>query len=81
MSTINDGGPAFPSEEPSFIARDDVIGYSPGMTLRDYFAAKVLQGLVAGELRPGVQHLELACVAYSLAEAMLVVRNEKEQPK
>ena len=39
MNTIHDGGPAFPSEEPSFVARDDVLGYSPGMTLRDYFAA------------------------------------------
>lgn len=37
MSTINDGGPAFP------------IGSTPeewgnGMTLRDYFAAKAMQG-------------------------------------
>ncbi len=39
MSKINNGGPAFPSEEPSFTERNDILGYNQGMTLRDYFAA------------------------------------------
>lgn len=32
----NDGGPAFP------------VGTGIGMTLRDYFAAQIVQGLVSG---------------------------------
>lgn len=44
MSTINDGGPAFPvpaehSENPNFA--------TPGMTLRDYFASAAMQGWMA----------------------------------
>ncbi|WP_029519738.1 hypothetical protein [Pantoea agglomerans] len=34
--TNSDGGPAFP------------VGTGTGMTLRDYFAAQVVQGLVSG---------------------------------
>lgn len=37
MSKIDDGGAAFPSE----------LFEQPGMTLRDYFAAAALQGLLA----------------------------------
>ena len=40
MSTINDGGPAFPLQS---IGPDFAPGYA-GMTLRDYFAAKAMQG-------------------------------------
>ena len=35
---INDGGPAFPSEY--------TLPENQGMTLRDYFAAKAMQGLM-----------------------------------
>ena len=41
MSTIETGGPAFPVGSGDM--RDPV-----GMTLRDYFAAKAMQGIVAG---------------------------------
>ena len=47
-----------------------------GMTLRDYFAAKAMQGL----LRQYPDHLmnspanEVACDAYSMADAMLKAR-------
>jgi hypothetical protein len=65
MSDKQTGGPAFP-----------VNGYSPdfnGMTLRDYFAAKALQGLLAnpdtaGDLR------EFSRWAYTYADQMLRAR-------
>lgn len=83
MNTIQDGGPAFPSEEPSFVARDDVLGYSPGMTLRDYFAAKAMplawktfdEGYSPDDLTPG----NIARAAYQFADAMLAARNQPEQ--
>ena len=49
MSNINTGGPAFPTEY-----RDDArLPCSEGMTLRDYFAAKAMQGLLACALGDG----------------------------
>lgn len=45
MSAIKDGGPAFPE---SYIGSDAPHeGIGGGMTLRDYFAAKVMQGIVS----------------------------------
>lgn len=55
------GGPAFPTD----------IGR--GMTLRDYFAAKAMQGMLAADVNfktPG----ELAGYAHILADAMLEAR-------
>ena len=40
MTQIKDGGPAFPLQS---IGPDFAPGYA-GMTLRDYFAAKAMQG-------------------------------------
>lgn len=42
MSTINDGGPALPAQYEGS-TRPDAMG----MTLRDYFAAKAMQGMLA----------------------------------
>lgn len=50
-----------------------IIGGSNGMTLRDYFAAKAIQGLISD----GVGSLsdeELANWAYKLADAMMKER-------
>ena len=43
-----------------------------GMTLRDYFAAKVMQGLLASEVTAPMQ--EFAIRAYKMADAMLKAR-------
>ncbi|WP_257803322.1 hypothetical protein [Burkholderia glumae] len=87
MSTTNesstskpaDGGPAFPipglQHDPDF----------NGMSLRDYFAAKVLQGLMANEQFPPPRPIEqartreemadeIAGAAYRMADAMLKAR-------
>jgi len=46
MSEPNDGGPAFPN-----ILAETVAGgeWDAGMSLRDYFAAKAMQGLLSAE--------------------------------
>ena len=66
MSTINDGGSAFPS--PHRIAG--------GMTLRDYFAAKAMQGLCAHPESPDWDESDIAKSAYDQADAMLKARKQ-----
>ena len=43
-----------------------------GMTLRDYFAAKAMQGLLASEVNAPIQ--DFAKMAYEMADAMLKAR-------
>ena len=68
MSKIDTGGPAFPRGE---------IQTAPGMTLRDYFAAKAMDGfnrhMVAYEWGQDVMDVA-ARNAYALADAMLKAR-------
>jgi hypothetical protein len=45
-----------------------------GMTLRDYFAAKAMQGLLASEVQANTD--EFALYAYAVADAMLKAREE-----
>ena len=67
----NDGGPAFPNDVKQISER-------AGMTLRDYFAAKVIQGLFAsGNLQATDTDEALARDAYIVADAMLKAREEK----
>ena len=64
MSEDKTGGPAFPAH---------TIAMHEGMTLRDYFAAKAMQGILAGELAT----TELATITrdcYAIADAMLEER-------
>jgi hypothetical protein len=62
--TTQTGGPAFPAHENWRI--------DSGMTLRDYFAAKIIQGMMAsGNLPKSVTDKELAAVSYATADAML----------
>jgi hypothetical protein len=69
------GGPAFPdgSTNPWGIAEKG------GMTLRDYFAAKAMQGVVEGmAARAGeLIYTECAALSYEIADAMLAARGEK----
>lgn len=49
--------------------------YENGMTLRDYFAAKAMQGMFASSLVPqNVTNEELSIEAYKVADAMLKER-------
>lgn len=72
MSTINDGGPAFPSHG----SMGEVV--NDGMTLRDYFAAKLMtvfleQIYANGGCTDGV-FVPAARTAYEMADAMLAAR-------
>jgi hypothetical protein len=81
MSATNNGGPAFPVP---LNPGQSWQGMAPcdGMTLRDYFAAKAMQGLVSGcagavvsETRPLAA---FAGIAYALADAMLKAREAQQ---
>jgi hypothetical protein len=66
---INDGGPAFPRT-----GSDGHTQPQSGMTLRDYFAAAALQGLMAKmEPENQLEH-HIAKWSYEAADAMLKVR-------
>jgi len=74
---IDEGGPAFPFRE-----QDGEGGYErfPGMSLRDYFAAAALQGLMASP-REWVDEItgeRIAAWAYEQADAMIAARERKE---
>jgi hypothetical protein len=47
-----------------------------GMTLRDYFAAKAMQGLISDPDFTGAETLETAIWSYKIADAMLKAREE-----
>jgi len=76
MSGINDGGPAFPCMPPQDTVAGAATGYpypDAGMTLRDYFAAKALAGMLADTNRSGAFEA-FARDAYGFADAMLKAR-------
>ena len=68
MSNNNTGGPAFP-----FVCDAD-FDYGTGMTLRDYFAAKAMQGICTSGPTHEWTNSRLAAEAYDLAAAMLKAR-------
>lgn len=71
MSTQDNGGPALPVVELDRVT-GGVCDQHFGMTMRDYFAAKAMQGmLAAAENYPTT---ELVSYAYEVAEAMLKAR-------
>jgi len=55
-----------------------IIGDSSGsgMTLRDYFAAKAMQGILSSRGNDSSKYPNLARNAYSLADVMLAARKE-----
>ena len=65
------GGPAFPTEH------TDTSGLYDGMMLRDYFAAKAMQGLLACPATTTRNENMYACDAYRMADAMLKAREQK----
>lgn len=73
---INNGGPAFPcvyySEPIGSIGPQLTI--KGGMSIRDYFAAAVLQGNL---IEPTASNEDVAKYAYSLADAMIRAREAK----
>lgn len=82
MSTIKNGGPAFPIP---LLEGQSYQGHAPcdGMTLRDYFAAKALGVMCASNVNAtgtfatpeGRETVARAC--YFMADAMLRAREAK----
>lgn len=73
MSTTNDGGPAFPQND----ATVNRINNLDGMSLRDYFAARALVGMLANH-DCGGSFDAFARDAYRYADAMLKARGGAE---
>lgn len=74
------GGPAFPVSEED----DPVNGSHPGMSLRDYFAAKIMPAVFMSRKEPPANLNEataqcdaFAIACYMLADAMLRRRGEE----
>lgn len=86
MSTTNDGGPAFPFAErgeKTTIRPEDFWNSKDtgnvvvcGMSLRDYFAAKALQGMLADPNSVGLKPDTLSALSYKFADAMLAARQQ-----
>ena len=69
----NTGGPAFPSAQLDTTTL--TYKYVEGMTLRDYFAAKAMQGIVSHDPTFSQKFVDLAVKdAYVYADAMLKAR-------
>lgn len=84
MTKKETGGSAFPHDYPSwdeYGPNDTFIkthnGHQYGVTVRDWFAGKALQGLLAeGRLTADAFEEGVAGVAYSYADAMLKERSK-----
>ena len=81
-NTKNTGGPAFPTAMEEH--HEGVLHFDmPGMTLRDYFAAKALPAIVAAYVEANgrlssTDHIHYNCSAhaYKMADAMLIAREQ-----
>jgi hypothetical protein len=77
MNNTNTGGPAFPRAPFKYIDNGNGLEWDvreqSGMTLRDYFAAKAMQGLLAQSMGTalGSDPKFAAEYAYAMADAML----------
>jgi hypothetical protein len=65
--------PAFPQQVQ--VAADGTTWFD-GMTLRDYFAAKAMQGFIGTETEVGMPYDQVTKVAYLYADAMMEARQK-----
>lgn len=77
MSNSNDGGSAFPMP----LGNEQVDPSCAGMSLRDYFAGKAVNGILAGVLADGstldADGLRSSAIAaYQVADAMISEREK-----
>ncbi len=72
MSIEDNGGPAFPMP----FKHGELDHECEGMTLRDYFAAKAMQGFSASHEYYTWSFHKLAQAAYEQADAMLEARKQ-----
>jgi hypothetical protein len=74
MNKIKDGGPAFPTTQ--YVSGISPTGHSVGISMRDYFAAKAMQGMLAEDGGGALNNEELAEFAYLVADEMLKAREK-----
>ena len=81
MNTQDNGGPAFPGERLTYNTMGHPTGERapvPGMSMRDYFAAKAVAGFMYmaahGMHTKATDHAGAAAEAYRLADAMIKER-------
>ena len=75
MGIRDDGGAAFPTPESEH--NGEWRGQEVGMSLRDYFAAKAMSGMVANIVRGHVSYgntRDMAARCYEIADEMLEER-------
>jgi len=75
MSKKDNGGPAFPRQHTVADANDPGFKLgNDGMTLRDYFAAKAMQGICAHPDTWRLHAEQIVGQSYLIADAMLEAR-------
>ena len=64
------------THEPAYPQSTEIINFPnrQGMSLRDYFAAKAMQGLRASDVEYTMAHSVIAELAYKQADAMMEAR-------
>ena len=77
----DNGGPAFPTDSEGQVGPSTF--HYEGMSLRDWFAGRVLAGLYAGDAHPevtpgGTNHTMRAEYCYEMADAMLAARGSTQ---
>jgi len=75
MSDFNK--PTNPPAFPSSIDDGETVKYMLGISMRDYFAAKALQGIMASSEIDWQGQSNLASSCYEIADAMLKAREEE----
>ena len=81
MRTDKDGGRAFPAPAryDSELGMWDCESHFVGMSMRDYFAAKAMQGLLSQSMGTalGSDPADAALYAYAVADAMIIERGKE----
>ena len=72
----DNGGAAFPRPLSRDELTDTLSWEQEGMTLRDYFAAKVMQASLTSGYLGGVDMRSTARLSYQMADAMLEARKQ-----
>jgi hypothetical protein len=77
MIEVNDGGPAFPNSRIGTCDGETAGIDCNGMSLRDWFAGRAMQGLIASNDEGAGDRIdEVPGYAYAIADAMLRAREQ-----
>ena len=76
-----DGGPAFPMPSGPEPRVDEFTHYNEGLSVRDYFAAKAMQGIITTKyyfeiVGKNNKRAALSTTAFAIADAMIKAREQ-----